>query len=206
MDHSRTREASRWFKSLAPSILVEEQDTLHRCQQMGLYRWEAWQLPDGEEYTESSKVCNKRKRLHKPRHRRPLLVEKQDLEEGESVRVSSTADTGRQFHRRLVRQALGTRTPAPEEITRFRKILTSKEKEDSKAEFDTLYSPRYVITRPGFSGTGSLDEYESTWETKTFQTEAAMAVGEYKPWEDISDADSDEILPYFHRSPGYQSS
>lgn len=190
MGYSSTRKTSRWTTPSAlcdipkPDLKVSKQ-----AEHLGLRRRAAWKLSSDEEHSARCKVCNKGKLLCKSWNKCGNMASKQKVSSSEFLRALSKTNEGWEVVKRLRRNPSGLRTPAPEEVARLRTISTTEETEITEQQFNNEVDiSRYFELGLGFSDIGPLAEQQPPWSVEALQTETAVAMGSFQPWEDfISD-------------------
>ncbi len=200
-------ESSRRYTPSSRGILAQKSGKVYKPKVLGLYCHETWELPSGDEdYIKSSKVCNKRQAVREPQYGCGDLDKVSQDEERSLVRACCEVDEGRSIFRAIGRSSSRY---GCEELAKASKIRTIPDLEEEEACFkrtQKMESIRYIQSRPGFSSTGDLDQQQSAWIPKTFQTETAMAVGDFQSWEDFISDESDEIFSDLYDSDGCTSS
>ncbi len=199
-------ESSRRYTA-SPRSVKSKGDTNNKGpKHLGLYCRETWQLSGSKEYPQSGKVRHKRRKLRESQHRRPYVDKVTSDEERSILRASSKIDEGRKYFRAIRRFTPRNGSKKPSKITQVRAISDIKEEENCFVRARKMESLRHNMFGSGFSASGDLDEQQSAWIPKTFQTETAMGMGYFKPWEDFDDNESDQIFSDLYDSDGCTSS
>ncbi len=199
-------ESSRRYTSPSFSVQSKSKANNYQPTRVGLYCRETWQLPSSKEHSESSKVRNKRRKLCKSPNRRAYLDQVTSDEERSILRACSQIDEGRKKFRRIGRSSSRYDSTELSKATKVRTVSDLEKEEDSFKRTTKMESLGHWESRPGFSGTGDLDEQQHAWIPKTFQTEAALGVGNFQSWEDFNDNEVDDFLSDLYDSDGCSSS
>ncbi len=204
---SRKRKAlNQHVEPSSHSNILKDNGEVYRSSLLGLRDETTWELSDSSEDSEGGEICHEGQQLFDAWDRRFNLAEKQNNEERSIIRASSKVDAGRKDFRTIRRY---TSRYGREELSKIGEIPTVppiEKKKGFKEGFSTLGTIKNTRIRPGFSYTGSVDEQQSQWFPQTFQTETAMAVGEYQPWEDELMFETDEKFENILGSSGSESS
>ncbi len=199
-------ESSRRYTTHPCGLVVKKAIKVYRPKAVGLRCYETWELPDSKKYREGTKVRNERQKLRESQHRRTDMVKLPSDEERSILRASSKIDEGRKKFRRIGRSSSRYDRSELSKAEKVQTVLDLEKEEISFKRACTVETSFYPRFRRGFSATGDLDEQQSAWIPKTFQTETTLGVGQFQSWKDVDGDVFDGFLSDLYDSDGRTSS
>ncbi len=199
--------SSRRHTTSPRSLKFKTKTNNNKPKSLGLRCPETWQLSGCEAYLKGSQIRNEGRQLCLPPNRRTHLDKVSSDEERGIVRASCQIDEGRKKFRRIGRSSSRYDCSELTKAKEIRSISDVEEEEISFQKSQQMDTLGHWSTKPGFSDTGDLAEQQLTpWIPKTFQTETALAVGEFQSWEDFDDTETNQLFSDLYDSDGRTSS